>query len=262
MGRARPVGLRKRCSAGTADVLTFGAGDPGKPVNAIPPEASAWCQLRFVVGTDWRALETHVREHLRHRLRPGPHPPGRAGRRHPAVPGQRLGPLGRGLRSSAAPASGPRCCFPGRLAAQRHLRRPAGPAHDLRCPTRTRPARSTRQRAPAGQRRPRGSSPSWPACSGTWATRTGPARRRRAPSTDAETTSCPSRPAPPQQPGLAAAAGGATAHAAYPEQPIKIVVPLHAGRRDRLGGAPAGQQAGPASWASRSSSRTAPARPP
>jgi len=47
------------------DVLTFGAGDPAKPVNAIPPEASAWCQLRFVVGTDWRALETHVREHLR-----------------------------------------------------------------------------------------------------------------------------------------------------------------------------------------------------
>jgi acetylornithine deacetylase/succinyl-diaminopimelate desuccinylase-like protein len=47
------------------DVLTFGAGDPAKPVNAIPPEASAWCQLRFVVGTDWRALETHVKEHLR-----------------------------------------------------------------------------------------------------------------------------------------------------------------------------------------------------
>ncbi|KGD86687.1 hypothetical protein JL37_27630 [Achromobacter sp. RTa] len=47
------------------DVLTFGAGDPAKPVNAIPPEASAWCQLRFVVGTDWRALETHVRQHLR-----------------------------------------------------------------------------------------------------------------------------------------------------------------------------------------------------
>ena len=47
------------------DVLTFGAGDPSKPVNAIPPEAVAWCQLRFVVGTDWRALETHVREHLR-----------------------------------------------------------------------------------------------------------------------------------------------------------------------------------------------------
>ena len=47
------------------DVLTFGAGDPAKPVNAIPPEAVAWCQLRFVVGTDWRALRTHVAEHLR-----------------------------------------------------------------------------------------------------------------------------------------------------------------------------------------------------
>ncbi|WP_313370616.1 M20 family metallopeptidase [Achromobacter animicus] len=46
------------------DVLTFGAGDPAKPVNAIPPEASAWCQLRFVVGTDWRALQEHVVEHL------------------------------------------------------------------------------------------------------------------------------------------------------------------------------------------------------
>lgn len=47
------------------DVLTFGAGDPAKPVNAIPPQASAWCQLRFVVGTDWRALQAHVQEHLR-----------------------------------------------------------------------------------------------------------------------------------------------------------------------------------------------------
>lgn len=47
------------------DVLTFGSGDPAKPVNAIPAEAVAWCQLRFVVGTDWRSLETHVREHLR-----------------------------------------------------------------------------------------------------------------------------------------------------------------------------------------------------
>ncbi|MDQ8031770.1 MAG: M20 family metallopeptidase [Bordetella sp.] len=46
------------------DVLTFGAGDPAKPVNAIPPQATAWCQLRFVVGTDWRRLEQHVRAHL------------------------------------------------------------------------------------------------------------------------------------------------------------------------------------------------------
>ncbi|MGE8659232.1 MAG: M20 family metallopeptidase [Achromobacter sp.] len=46
------------------DVLTFGAGDPAKPVNAIPPAAAVWCQLRFVVGTDWRALAQHVRAHL------------------------------------------------------------------------------------------------------------------------------------------------------------------------------------------------------
>ena len=46
------------------DMLTFGAGDPAKPVNAIPPVATAWCQLRFVVGTDWRALERHLRAHL------------------------------------------------------------------------------------------------------------------------------------------------------------------------------------------------------
>lgn len=48
------------------DVLTFGAGDPAKPVNAIPPQAVAWCQLRFVVGTDWRSLEDTVRAHLEH----------------------------------------------------------------------------------------------------------------------------------------------------------------------------------------------------
>ena len=93
------------------DVLTFGAGDPAKPVNAIPPEASAWCQLRFVVGTDWRALETHVREHLRQagfgqvRIRLG----AQAG-------ATRLSPDNAwvrwaAVRSSAAPASGPRCCL-------------------------------------------------------------------------------------------------------------------------------------------------------
>ncbi|MDM9561391.1 M20 family metallopeptidase [Bordetella petrii] len=46
------------------DVLTLSAGDAAKPVNAIQPRASAWCQLRFVVGTDWRGLQQHVRDHL------------------------------------------------------------------------------------------------------------------------------------------------------------------------------------------------------
>lgn len=40
------------------------AGNPENPVNAIPPWASAWCQLRFVVGTDWQRLAEQVRAHL------------------------------------------------------------------------------------------------------------------------------------------------------------------------------------------------------
>jgi acetylornithine deacetylase/succinyl-diaminopimelate desuccinylase-like protein len=46
------------------EVLAFRAGNPDKPVNAIPPHAIAYMQLRFVVGTDWRNLESIVRAHL------------------------------------------------------------------------------------------------------------------------------------------------------------------------------------------------------
>ena len=48
----------------TLEVLAFGAGNPGKPVNAIPGSARAALQLRFVPGTDVAGLETAVREHL------------------------------------------------------------------------------------------------------------------------------------------------------------------------------------------------------
>ena len=48
----------------TLEVLTLHSGNPDKPVNAIPPSANAYCQLRFVVGTDWTALEQIVRAHL------------------------------------------------------------------------------------------------------------------------------------------------------------------------------------------------------
>jgi acetylornithine deacetylase/succinyl-diaminopimelate desuccinylase-like protein len=50
--------------ANTLEVLAFKAGNPDNPVNAIPPSAIAHCQLRFVVGTDWRHLAEHVRRHL------------------------------------------------------------------------------------------------------------------------------------------------------------------------------------------------------
>lgn len=48
----------------TLEVLAMVAGDPDGPVNAIPSEARAHCQLRFVVGTDSENIESILREHL------------------------------------------------------------------------------------------------------------------------------------------------------------------------------------------------------
>jgi acetylornithine deacetylase/succinyl-diaminopimelate desuccinylase-like protein len=48
----------------TLEVLAMGAGSPQRPVNAIPGQAVAFCQLRFVVGTPWRELGDIVRAHL------------------------------------------------------------------------------------------------------------------------------------------------------------------------------------------------------
>lgn len=48
----------------SAEVLALHAGDPPTPVNAIPPRASAWVQLRFAPGTDDTRLEAALRAHL------------------------------------------------------------------------------------------------------------------------------------------------------------------------------------------------------
>lgn len=48
----------------TLEVLALGAGAPQRPVNAIPAQAVAHCQLRFVVGTPWQQLAPMVRAHL------------------------------------------------------------------------------------------------------------------------------------------------------------------------------------------------------
>ncbi len=48
----------------TLEVLALGAGNPARPVNAIPGSASASLQLRFVPGTDMENLESAVRLHL------------------------------------------------------------------------------------------------------------------------------------------------------------------------------------------------------
>lgn len=47
------------------EILAFGTGDPDAPVNAIPGQATATCQLRFVVGTDWRDIVPAVDKHLK-----------------------------------------------------------------------------------------------------------------------------------------------------------------------------------------------------
>lgn len=48
----------------SAEVLAFHAGHPPKPVNAIPPEASAWVQLRYAPGTPDADLTQALRAHL------------------------------------------------------------------------------------------------------------------------------------------------------------------------------------------------------
>ncbi len=46
------------------EVLAFRTGNPDRPVNAIPPRASAHLQLRFVAGCDWRTFVPALRAHL------------------------------------------------------------------------------------------------------------------------------------------------------------------------------------------------------
>jgi acetylornithine deacetylase/succinyl-diaminopimelate desuccinylase-like protein len=46
------------------EVLAFRTGNPERPVNAIPPRASAVMQLRFVAGCDWRTFIPAIRAHL------------------------------------------------------------------------------------------------------------------------------------------------------------------------------------------------------
>ena len=46
------------------EVLAFLTGNPQRPVNAIPPRASAHCQLRYVVGVDADDIVPALRRHL------------------------------------------------------------------------------------------------------------------------------------------------------------------------------------------------------
>jgi acetylornithine deacetylase/succinyl-diaminopimelate desuccinylase-like protein len=46
------------------EILAFRTGNPDNPVNAIPPRASAHCQLRYVVGVDPADIVPALRRHL------------------------------------------------------------------------------------------------------------------------------------------------------------------------------------------------------
>lgn len=48
----------------TLEVLALSAGQPDRPVNAIPAVAEAHCQLRFVMGTPWEDLKSILESHL------------------------------------------------------------------------------------------------------------------------------------------------------------------------------------------------------
>ncbi len=48
----------------TFETLAFKTGNPEAPVNAIPGHAIAFCQLRYVVGSDNENFVQHIREHL------------------------------------------------------------------------------------------------------------------------------------------------------------------------------------------------------
>lgn len=46
------------------EVLAFKAGNADAAISAIPPSAKAVCQLRFVVGTDWENIGSHLEAHF------------------------------------------------------------------------------------------------------------------------------------------------------------------------------------------------------
>jgi acetylornithine deacetylase/succinyl-diaminopimelate desuccinylase-like protein len=46
------------------EILAFTTGNPDNPVNAIPPKATATCQIRFVVGVDPEEFMPALRRHL------------------------------------------------------------------------------------------------------------------------------------------------------------------------------------------------------
>ncbi|MEZ5657156.1 MAG: M20 family metallopeptidase [Burkholderiaceae bacterium] len=51
-------------ASNTFEVRAFTCGNPGNPVNAIPPRATVWGHMRYVAGTDPQTLLPALRRHL------------------------------------------------------------------------------------------------------------------------------------------------------------------------------------------------------
>ncbi len=83
----------------TLEVLAFECGDPGQPVNAIPPKAWARCHIRFIAGFDPDTFIPAIRKHLDYRgfsmvdIEPLPNNYGRATRMDPDNPWVKLAEL-------------------------------------------------------------------------------------------------------------------------------------------------------------------------
>ena len=48
----------------TFEVLSFTTGNPSNQVNAVPPNATAYCQIRFIAGSDQDGFEQAIRDRL------------------------------------------------------------------------------------------------------------------------------------------------------------------------------------------------------
>ena len=57
-------GAEKVFGWNTFEVLAFRTGNPENPVNAVPPRATAACQIRYVVDTDPNTFVPAIRRHL------------------------------------------------------------------------------------------------------------------------------------------------------------------------------------------------------
>ena len=65
VGRAGPVAAEKVFAWNSFEVLAWLAGEPHSPVNAVPPRASAHCQIRYTVDTDPAEFLPAIRRALR-----------------------------------------------------------------------------------------------------------------------------------------------------------------------------------------------------